>query len=54
MLNVQGIPEYFRTISEIVRGNRSSKFDTIIWGRSMRTIYAILSQEELELMTSKT
>jgi len=54
MLNVQGISENFRTFSEIVRGKRSSKIDTMIWGRSMRPIYAIPSQIEYELMTSKT
>jgi len=46
MLNEQAIPENFRTISEIVTGKRSSKFDTMIWGRSMRPIYAIPSQIE--------
>jgi len=46
MLNVQGIPENFRRISEIVTRKRSSKFDTMICGRSMWPIYAIPSQIE--------
>ena len=54
MLNVQGNPKKIRIISDIVRGKRSSKIDTMIWGRSMRPIYAIPSQIEYELMTSKT
>jgi len=46
MLNVQGFPEKFGKISETVRGKRSSKFETMIWGRFMRPIYAIRSQIE--------
>jgi len=46
MLNVQGVTEQFGTISEIVRGTKSCKFDTMIWVRFMRPIYAIPSQIE--------
>jgi len=45
-LNIQGFPEKFRKISENVRGKVSSKFDTMIWGRSTRPIHAIPSQIE--------
>jgi len=46
MLNVQGIPEKFRTITEIVTGKRASKFDSMIWGRSMCPNYGIPTQIE--------